>query len=65
MNTEQLIQRAKLGNKHNGQPYKKGWIIHQLKQRDDPEKALREYAQLMGYKEGWVNYQLQDNKVEV
>jgi superfamily II DNA or RNA helicase len=61
MTTEQLIHRAQLGNKYNGKPYKKGWIIHQLKQRADPKKALEEYARLMGYQESWVKYQLQEH----
>jgi len=34
--------------------YKKQWIVHQLKTKQD----LESYAKYMGYKRGWVMYQL-------
>ena len=58
MNLEQLIQRAELGNKQTGKKYRKGWIVHQIKQRENSEKLLYEYARRMGYKPGWVKHQL-------
>jgi superfamily II DNA or RNA helicase len=60
MTIDELIMRAKLGNPNTGASYKKGWVIHQLLERENPESALREYAQKMGYKEGWVKYQIQE-----
>ncbi|MGL4501372.1 MAG: DEAD/DEAH box helicase [Planktothrix sp.] len=62
MSVVQLIKRADLGNKRTGQAYKKGWIIHHLKERDNPEYWLTEYAKAMNYKMAWVKYQLEDLK---
>lgn len=58
MTVEELIIRTQLGNERTGSPYKKGWTLYQLKERENPEEALLEYAQLMGYKPGWVKYQM-------
>lgn len=38
--------------------YKRGWAIRVLKERSQPEKALAEFAEYMGYKENWVRRML-------
>lgn len=58
MNVDELIIRAEMGNKETGQKYKKGWILRQLKQKEDSRAALEEYAQKMGYKKKWIEYQI-------
>lgn len=56
MTVQELIDRAEFGS--NGVPYKKGWILHELKQRG--KEALKEYAQIMGYKSSWVYVQMKE-----
>jgi len=57
MTVLELMERAQYGSSKLGRPYKTGWIVHELRQRG--EGALREYAQIMGYKDGWIQRQME------
>jgi superfamily II DNA or RNA helicase len=57
MTVAELIERAKYGSANVGRPFKKGWVLAQIKQHKG-EQGLREYAKIMGYKSGWVDRQL-------
>ena len=61
MSIDELIIRADMGNKETGKKYKKSWITHQIKQRENAREALEEYAEKMGYKKSWVHFQIKDN----
>ncbi len=64
MSIHELIKRAELGNQETKKPYKMGWIIRQLWERENGEQLIKEFAQIKGYAEGWVNHQLTKLKNE-
>lgn len=59
MSVKQLIERAQYGSPNVGRPFKNGWIIQQLKDRNNYPNLLEEFARIKGYKQGWVLRQLQ------
>lgn len=62
MTTSELIERAKIGNLQSRKPYKFGWIMGQIKQRDTKEarQMIEELAILKGYSKGWIFHQLEN-----
>jgi hypothetical protein len=58
MTVPELIERAAYGSPHLGRPYKSGWILSQIRQRENAPELIQEYANIKGYKKGWVNRQL-------
>lgn len=58
MTVHELMQRAAYGSPELGRPYKSGWIVGQIKKRDDKIELIHEYAQIKGYRSGWIERQL-------
>lgn len=58
MTVTQLIERAAYGSPNVGRPFKNGWIMAQIKQRDNSNELIEEFARIKGYKRGWILRQL-------
>lgn len=58
MSVSELIERAQYGSGGLGRPFKSSWIIAQIKQRENKNELLTEYARIKGYKSGWIHRQL-------
>ena len=58
MTVRQLLERRKYGSAKTGRPYKLGWVVAQIKQRQNAEELLYELARLKNYKASWVQMQL-------
>lgn len=62
-NLKKEIENAdfkKLNQIQQAKGYKKSWIYHQLKTKED----IFAYAKYMGYKSGWANYQIQNRNIK-
>jgi len=58
MSVNELIERAAYGSPQTGSPFKIGWILANIKQRENYPDLVAEFAKIKGYKDGWVLRQL-------
>lgn len=58
MSVPQLLERAPYGSPRLGRPFKQGWVLAQIKQRENAKELILELAKIKGYKNGWVQRQL-------
>lgn len=58
MTVSQLVERAAYGSPNTGRPFKNGWIINQIKERDNYPELVQQFAYIKGYAQGWVLRQL-------
>jgi len=58
MTVAELVERAAYGSPNLGRPFKVGWILGVLRDRDTWPADVRELARLKGYQSGWVKRQL-------
>jgi superfamily II DNA or RNA helicase len=59
MTVPELIERAQYGSPQTGRPFKVGWVLANLRTKDNFEELVQQFAQIKGYKDGWVHRQLQ------
>ena len=54
MTVIELIERALCGSPSTGLPYRNGWILAEMKSRENATELFHEFAALKGYKQSWI-----------